>query len=182
MQPERRLRSERIFDGRIVALRVDRVSLPDGGEAIREVVEHRASAVIVPVDEDGNLVLVRQYRYAVGRVVLEAPAGVVDGSESPEECAQRELQEEIGYAATDITLLGGFWPSPGFCDEFIHAFLARGLEPSRLAADEDENIEVVRYPVVRVVEMIRAGEIQDAKTVAAVLLAVPRLEEASQVQ
>jgi ADP-ribose pyrophosphatase len=127
------------------------------------------------VDEDGNVVMVRQYRYPVGRVVVEAPAGVVDGSESPEECAQRELQEEIGYAATDITLLGGFWPSPGFCDEFIHAFLARGLEPSRLAADEDENIEVVRYPLPRVVEMIRTGEIQDAKTIAAVLMAVPRL-------
>lgn len=177
MRPELQLRSERIFDGRVVSLRVDAVSLPGGGEAIREVVEHKASAVIVPLDDDGNVVMVRQYRYAVGQVVLEAPAGLVEDSESPEECARRELQEEIGYAATDMTPLGGFWPSPGFCDEFIHAFLASGLEPSRLAADEDENIEVVRYSVARVVEMIRAGEIQDAKTIVAVLLAAPRLEE-----
>ena len=96
---------------------------------------------------------------------------VVEDSESPEECAQRELQEEIGYAASDFTKLGTFWPSPGFCDELMHAFLARGLVPSRLEADEDENIEVVRYPVARVVEMVRTGEIRDAKTIVAVLLA-----------
>ena len=180
MRPELQLRSERIFDGRIVTLRVDAVSLPGGGETVREVVEHKDAAVMVPLDDDGNVVMVRQYRYAVGQVVLEVPAGLMEDSESPEECARRELQEEIGYAATDMTPLGGFWPSPGFCDEFIHAFLARGLKASRLAADEDENIEVVRYPVARVVEMIRTGEIRDAKTIVAVLLAAPRLEELRQ--
>ena len=176
MQPEVRLRSERVFDGKILSVRVDTVSLPGGGEATREVVEHKAACVIVPLDDDGNVVLVRQYRHSVSQVLLEAPAGVVEDSESPEECAQRELQEETGYAASDLTKLGDFWPSPGFCDELMHAFLASRLVPSRLEADEDENIQVVRYPLVRVVEMVRIGEIHDAKTIVAVLMAASVLE------
>ena len=177
MRPEVRLASERIFDGKILSVRVDTVSLQGGREAIREVVEHKAACVVVPLDDDGNVVLVRQYRHAVTRVLVEAPAGIVEDSESPEACAQRELQEETGYAASDFTKLGSFWPSPGFCDEVMHAFLAKGLVPRSLPADEDENIEVVRYPLVRVVEMVRSGEIRDAKTIVAVLLASSVLQE-----
>ena len=170
MEPEVRLTSERIFDGRILNLRVDAVALPGGGEATREVVEHRPACVIVPLDGDGDVLLVRQYRHAVGEVLLEAPAGLVEEGELPEECARRELPEETGHAAADIERIGAFWPSPGFCDELMHVFLARGLTPGQPSPDEDENIEVVRYPLERVLKMIESGEIRDGKTIAAVLM------------
>ena len=170
-QPEQTLSSNAVFDGRVIRVRVDTVTLPGGGQASREVVEHRASVVVVPVDSEGNVVLVRQYRHPVGQALLEAPAGVVEESERPEECAQRELQEETGYVARDLRALGGFWISPGYCTEFMYAYLARELVPSRLEADEDENIRVERLPLSGVHRLIRAGEIQDAKSVAALLMA-----------
>ena len=170
MEPEVGLSSERIFDGRILNIRVDAVALPGGGEATREVVEHQPACVVVPLDHDGGVLLVRQYRYAVGETLLEAPAGLVEEGELPEECARRELREETGYAAADFKRIGSFWPSPGFCDELMHAFLARGLTPGSASPDEDENIEVVRYPLPRVLEMIESGEIRDGKTIAAVLM------------
>ena len=170
MEPEVRLTSERIFDGRILNLRVDTVALPGGGEATREVAEHRPACVIVPLDDDGDVLLVRQYRHAVGETLLEAPAGQVEEGELPEECARRELQEETGYAAADFRRIGAFWPSPGFCDQLMHAFLARRLTPGRPAPDEDENLEVVKYPLSRVLKMIGSGQIRDGKTIAAVLM------------
>ena len=171
MQPEQPLRSRSIYDGRVVRLRVDAIRLPDGREVLREVVEHRASVVVVPIDSEGNVVLVRQYRYPVGQALLEAPAGVVEESEGPEECAQRELREEVGCGSRDLWALGGFWMSPGYCTEYMHAYLARDLFPSKLRADEDESIRVERLPVSRVPRLIRQGEIRDAKTVDALLMA-----------
>ena len=172
VESEQLLETERVFDGRIVGIRVDTVALPDGSRASREVVEHGASAVIVPVDREDNVILVRQYRHPAGQALLEAPAGVVHGSETPDECAQRELQEEVGYASRDLRALGGFWSSPGFCTEFMYAYLAKDLVPRRLEADDDENIEVVRVPLARVPKLIRLGEIQRAKTIAALLMAM----------
>ena len=169
---ERALDSTRVYDGRIIAVRVDTVALPNGGRAVREVVEHRPAAVVVPIDSDGNVVLVRQYRYPVGKTLLEAPAGIIEEDETPETGAQRELQEEIGFRARALRYLGGFWSTPGFCDERMHVFLATDLEPSRLEPDADENIAVERFSVSEIQQMIQNGEIEDAKTVAALLMAI----------
>ena len=172
MQPEQMISSERVFDGRIVRVRTDAVLLPNGRNATREVVEHRPSVVVVPIDADGNAILVRQYRYPAEQVLLEAPAGVVEESETPDDCAMRELQGEIGFSSRDLRALGGFWMSPGYCTEFMYAYLAKDLVPSRLEADADESIEVQRVSISRVSRLIRLGEIQDAKTIAALLMAV----------
>ena len=172
MQSEQMVSSERVFDGRIVRVRTDAVLLPNGRNATREVVEHRPSVVVVPIDADGNAILVRQYRYPAEQVLLEAPAGVVEESETPDDCAMRELQEEIGFSSRDLRALGGFWTSPGYCTEFMYAYLAKDLVPSRLEADADESIEVQRVSISRVSRLIRLGEIQDAKTIAALLMAV----------
>ena len=172
MQLEQTISSELVFDGRIVRVRADAVLLPNGRNATREVVEHRPSVVVVPIDADGNVILVRQYRYPAERVLLEAPAGVVEESETPDDCAMRELQEEIGFSSRDLRALGGFWMSPGYCTEFMYAYLAKDLVSSRLEADADESIEVERVSISRVSRLIRLGEIQDAKTIAALLMAV----------
>ena len=170
MEPDRIVTTRKVFDGRIVQLRVDTVSLPTGRQTEREVVEHDAVAVIVPIDQDDNVILVRQYRHPIGQDLLEAPAGIVEGSESPDDCARRELQEETGYAAGTLRALGGFWTSPGFCTEFVYAYHATDLFPSRLEADEDEFIQVEKLPLSRVNGLIQSGEIQDAKTIAALLM------------
>ena len=115
--------------------------------------------------------MVRQYRYAVGETLLEAPAGIVEEGEEPCETAQRELQEEVGLIAGDLRKLGEFWATPGFCNEMMHAYVARNLRHSVLDADDDENITVVAVPMAEAVDMIAAGEIRDAKTIAALLLA-----------
>ena len=119
--------------------------------------------------------LVRQYRYPIGKDLLEAPAGGIDSGESPEQAAQRELQEEIGYIAGSLERLGAFWTAPGFCTEYMYAYLARDLTPSSLAPDEDEEIVVERHSLDSVREMIRDGRIVDAKTIAAFWMALDRL-------
>ena len=171
MNTETRLSTETVFAGKIVTVRVDDVSLPNGVKAVREVVEHRPAVAIVPFDDNREVLLVSQFRYPVGEQLLEVPAGIIEVSETPEQCADRELQEEIGYRAREMRSLGSFWTAPGFSDELMYAFIATGLEPSRLESDEDEDITVVRVPVSRIREMIEAGEIRDSKTIAALLMA-----------
>ena len=170
MQAERFLSGETVFEGRAVGVRVDSVELPRGGQAIREVVERRAAVVLVPIDADDNVILVRQYRYPVGEALLEAPAGVIEESETPEACAQRELREETGYRAGWLKKLGEFWTTPGFCNELMHVFAATGLERSSLEPDADENIEVETVPRARIRDMIGSGRIRDAKTIAALMM------------
>jgi ADP-ribose pyrophosphatase len=174
-QPERVLESSRVYDGRIMAVRVDRVALPDGREATREIVEHAPVVAVVPVDENGDVVLVRQYRLATGDVMLEVPAGLVDEGEEIEAAAQRELQEEIGYRARHLERMAGFFVSPGFCTEFIHVFLALGLEESGLDADEDEDIVVERLPLAAALKLVQEGSIRDAKSIVGILMARERL-------
>ena len=171
MNTETRLSTETVFEGKIVTVRVDAVSLPNGVKAVREVVEHRPAVAIVPFDDNGEVILVSQFRYPIGEQLLEVPAGIIEVSETPEQCADRELQEEIGYRAREMRSLGSFWTAPGFSDELMYAFIATGLEPSRLESDEDEDITVVRVPVSRIREMIEAGKIRDSKTIAALLMA-----------
>lgn len=170
MEPEQVLSTQTVFEGKIVKMRVDTVLLPGGREASREVVEHRPAVVVVPVDSENNVMLVRQYRHPVGHAMLEAPAGLVEEGEHPDDCAQRELQEETGHYSRNLRALGGFWTSPGFCTEFIYAYLARDLVPGNLQPDGDENIQVERIPLSRIGKLIRVGEIEDAKTIAALLM------------
>ena len=160
------------FRGRILGVRVDKVRLPDGRITTREIAEHGASVCIVPVDPQGNVLLVRQYRKPVEDQLLEIPAGGIEPGESPLEAAVRELQEEVGFTARKFQPLSSFWMSPGWCTEMMHAYLATQLEPARLPADYDENIAVVPVPMDQVDGLIRSGEIKDVKSIASLLLAM----------
>jgi ADP-ribose pyrophosphatase len=170
-QTERVISSRRIYEGRIVNVREDSVELPGGQRAVREVVEHADVVAVVPVDADGRVLLVRQYRLPAEQVLLEVPAGGVDPGETPEQAAQREIQEEVGYRATTLRPLGGFYVSPGYVTEFIHAFLATGLSESAAEADDDERIVVQRVPLADAVRMAETGGIMDAKSIVSLLLA-----------
>ncbi|MFQ5879581.1 MAG: NUDIX hydrolase [Dehalococcoidia bacterium] len=168
---ERVLESRYLYRGHVLNLRLDTIAMPSGHVASREVVEHSQTVAIVPRDEEGNLLLVRQYRLPAQRALLEIPAGGVDAGETAAEAVQRELQEETGYRAREIRRLGGFYVAPGYCSEYIHVFLATGLEPSRLAADADEELELVRMPLEEALALVRRGEIEDAKSIIGLLLA-----------
>ena len=172
---ERVIKSRRVFEGKIAQLRVDTVQLASGRTAQREIVEHDPVVAIVPIDSDGNVVLVRQYRLATGVVLLEVPAGGVDPGETPEDAAQRELAEEIGMRAGSLERLAEFYVSPGFLTEYVHAFLATDLRDSPAEADEDEDIAVVRMPLADAVAMAERGELRDAKSIAGLLLAARRV-------
>ena len=167
--------TKRIYEGNIINVRVDTVRMPSGRDATREIVEHSHAVCIVPIDNDGNVVLVRQYRKPAETSLLEVPAGGVEDGEISEEAVLRELQEEIGYTADHLEHLSSFWVAPGWATEYMHAYLATGLRESRLDGDEDENIEVVRLRFDEAVSMLKTGEINDGKTIAALLLAQPLL-------
>ncbi len=160
------------FQGRIVTLRVDKVQLPDGRVTTREIAEHGASVCVVPVDPQGNVLLVRQYRKPVEDQLLEIPAGGIEPGESPEQAAVRELQEEVGFTAKKIQLLSSFWISPGWCTEYMYAYLATDLDPARLPPDFDENIAVVPVSLGDVEGLLQSGEIKDLKTIASLLMAL----------
>ena len=168
---ETTLESKSVYQGKILNLRVDTVRLPTGRVATREVAEHSNSVCIVPIDENGDVLLVRQYRTPVQGPLLELPAGGVEAGEVSEETVQRELQEETGYRAGSLRHLSSFWLAPGWCDEFMHAYLATELTSSKLVGDDDENIVVERVPMGRAVELIGTGEIEDVKSIAGLLLA-----------
>ena len=176
VQFENTIETTRPFDGRIFSVRVDTVELPSGRRTIREVAEHSDAVCMIPIDDDGNVLLVRQYRKPTESSLLEAPAGGVEAGEVSEETVLRELQEEVGYTAASLRHLASFWVAPGWATERMHAYLATGLTPSKLAADDDENIQVVRIPFADALSMIQTGEIHDGKTIASLLLAQPLLE------
>lgn len=172
MAMERKIESRRIYQGRVVSLRVDTVRLePKGTEAIREVVEHAPGVTIVPMDAQGMVILVRQFRTPAQQTLLECPAGTMEEGETPEQAVHRELLEETGYRAQRLVRLGGFWMSPGFCTEFMHAYLALGLEPGPAQQEADEDIQLERVPSSRIPDLVRSGQVQDAKSIAALLMA-----------
>ena len=171
---EETLESKTYFQGKILNLRVDTVRMPNGRMATREIAEHSDSICVVPLDEEGNVIMVRQYRKPTEGVLLEVPAGGVEDGEVSEETVQRELQEEVGYTAAKLQHLSSFWLAPGWCTEYMHAYLATGLTPATLDADDDENIVVERIPLDQALDLIAQGEIQDVKSIAALLLVLNR--------
>jgi len=175
MSQERTLHSQRIYEGKIVNLRVDTVELPSGKKTKREIVEHGGCTAIVALDSEKNVLLVRQYRKAVERMLLEIPAGGIEPGEEPLEGARRELEEETGFSAERWEHLSVFYTSPGFCTEFMHLYLATELQPAERAADDDEHIEVIRVPLKKSLELIDSGEICDAKSIAGLLLALRKV-------
>jgi len=176
---EGRLSTRRVYDGKVLALDVDEVLEPGGVRVTREVVRHRGSVAALPVTEDGSVILVRQFRYAVGEALWELPAGRLDGGESPEAGVQRELREEIGQRAGRLEKIAFFYTTPGFCDEAMHLFRATGLVPDQAAADDDERIEIATFTLDQAGAMIASGALREGKTLVAVLLELDRRRKAS---
>lgn len=177
------LATRRIYTGRVVNLDVDTVQFPDGSAGELEMIRHSGAAAVVPIASDPTaadpiLLLIRQFRHAAGGMLWEIPAGRLDPGEPPEACARRELLEEAGVTAGRLERLTTIWTTPGFTDEAIHLFLASDLRGGTVAREHDEFIEVVTKPLSEVLEMIRSGEVCDAKTVVGILYAAGyRLEK-----
>lgn len=159
-----------MYEGRIINLRLDSVVLENGNTAMREVVEHPGAVGIVALKENGDIVMVKQYRKAVEQVLLELPAGKLEQGEDPADCAARELTEETGYTAGDLRYLVSFYTSPGFSNEVMHMFLATDLKEGKNDPDDDEMVETVEISRDRAIDMILKGEIKDGKTIAGILL------------
>jgi len=172
---EKELSSEQVFDGRLLKVFRDRVRLPDGKEGIREYIHHPGAVVIVPLLSDGRLLFERQFRYPVGQVFIELPAGKLDAGEDIRECALRELREETGYAAESVRHLGVMHPCIGYSDERIEIFLASGLRDVGAAPDDGEFIELLSLSIDETEQAIRDGLITDAKTITAFFMAQPLL-------
>lgn len=167
--PGRKLSSQQIYNGRAIKLRVDTVEEPNGKTTTREIIEHADCVAVVALDEQKNVVLVRQLREAVDKTLLEIPAGGIDPGEEPVDAVRRELQEEIGFLPQKIERLGGFYATPGYGTEYLYLYLATDLKPSQLEADDTENIEVVKIPLSQIPALIASGEICDAKSIAGLL-------------
>lgn len=165
---EKRLGRTEVFSGKAVNFRVDSVRLPNGKTAAREFLDHPGAVAVLPVTGNGDIILVRQFRYPVGEATLEVPAGKLHGkADDPLERAKAELREETGYAASAFRFLLSFWPTPAFSNEVLHVFAASGLKAGKASPDEDEFIKAVRVPFGRTAALIRSGAIKDAKTIIA---------------
>lgn len=168
---EKKIKSEKIFDGKIVKLFVDDVELPNGRISKREIVRHPGAVCVVPVTDDGCVIMVRQFRYPFASVLLEVPAGKLEYGEDPLSAVRRELSEESGVEAENIEYIGKLYTTVAIFDEQIHMYLATGLTFRKSHPDEDEFLEVVKIPLNTLVRMIMDGEIPDAKTQIAILKA-----------
>jgi len=165
-----KIRSEIGFQGRAFKLRLDHLRTPDGREVIYEIIDHPGAVTIIPVTADGRILFVHQYRPATGIVLLEFPAGTLNPGEDPAECASREVREETGMAANQITHLGNLWLAPGYSTEYLRFYLAEGLYSSPLDQDEDEYIEVESILIEDAYAMADRGEIEDGKTLAGLMM------------
>jgi len=171
------IKSETLLQGRAFKVRRDYLKTPTGDETRLEIIEHGGSVVVVPIDDDGNLLLVRQYRHAAQQDLLELPAGTRDKEEPFEECAAREIREETGMEAGKLKKVGNFYLAPGYSTEFMAVFLATELKHNPLQADFDEFLQVEKIPVRKAIELFQSDEMLDAKSLAAWLLAKPHLEK-----
>jgi len=168
---EKKLSSEPVFDGVLLHVRKDNVELPNGHKAVREWIKHPGASAVIPLLPDNQIILVRQFRYPVGKVTLEVPAGKLDKvGEDPIECAKRELSEETGYTAEKIWKLTTIATTVGFSDEYIHLYAASDLKPGKIHPDSDEFINVVKIPLTAALQMVESGKIFDAKSAISILL------------
>lgn len=174
---EKTIETERIYEGRVINLRVDTVTLPNGRTSKREIIEHRGAVAIVPIINDHQVVLVRQFRQSAGRVLLEIPAGGLEPDEEPADCACRELSEETGFYPNRLTEMFYSYLAPGYSTEKLYTFLAEDLISKRSASDTDEFLETVTVNLEDAIGMIRSGEIADAKSICGLLLALRLLKE-----
>lgn len=167
---EETLSTEVIFEGRAVKLRVDTVLAADGRKTTREIVEHAACIAVIAVDAADNILLVRQYRRAIDKELMEIPAGGIDEGESSEEAVIREMREETSFRPQKVERFGGFYSTPGFCNEYLYLYLAADVVPDPLSAEDTAGIEVVRVPLKEIPALIASGKIEDSKTIAGLLL------------
>ena len=165
--PERCVSERRVYEGRVLNLRVDEVVTQSGRVATREVVEHRPAVGVLALTDRGSVLLARQYRYAVGEETLEICAGLVEPGEDLRAAAEREMREELGVRPETLRELGGFYASPGFCTEFLTIFAAEGLSASSLPQDEDEDVSVREVPFGEIPRLMARGAFRDSKTFAA---------------
>ena len=167
---EKTLSSEKIFAGKVVSLQVDEVELPNGKTTKRELIKHPGAVAIIAVTEENKMVMVEQFRKALEKSIIEIPAGKLEKDEKPEICAKRELEEETGYDCESLELIASFYTSPGFADEIVHVYLAKGLSKKQNAAglDEDEFVHQMELTLVQALEAINNKRICDAKTIFAV--------------
>jgi len=165
--------SESTYEGKAFSVRRDQIRLPDGTLTRLDIVEHVGAVTVLPIDNEGQVWFVRQYRHAAGLDLLELPAGTLEAGEEPEACAYREIREETGMAAGKLQKVGEFFLAPGYSTEYMHVYLAQDLTHDPLPGDQDEFLSIERYPLAQVVAMLRSGEIRDAKTIAALCIAQP---------
>lgn len=173
---EKKIEGKMVYNGVIINVRMDQVELPNGKTAPREIADHPGAVAVLPLDEDNNVIMVTQYRYAFEEEMLEIPAGKLNPGEDPWVCALRELKEETGYVPGEMLPLGVSYSSPGFCTEGIYLFLARYLEPGEATPDEDEFLRTEKVPLDELVERILRDEIRDSKTIIAALKTKMMLE------
>lgn len=157
--------TKNIYNGRVITLNIDTVTLPNGVTVDLEMVRHPGAAAVVPLKDDGMVILIRQFRHAAGGFIYEIPAGKLHPGEDPRVCAARELEEEVGYSAGRLDLLSSIFTAPGFTDEVIHIFKATELTTGRQQLDRDEVLEVIEMPLLEAIRMIEAGAIRDAKSI-----------------
>jgi len=169
LSEEKTVSSKTIYDGQVIKLRVDTIQTQNGKESTREIVERSDCVSIIAIDEDDNVLLVKQFRKAIEKDLLEIPAGGIEPGEDPEETVRREMQEETGYLPTNIVKLHGFYSAPGYCSEYLYLYLATDLVPSQLYAEDTDEISLVRVPVNQIPDLLSSGEICDGKSVAGLL-------------
>lgn len=166
---EKQISSKNVFDGVLLHVYKDDIELPNGNNAVREYIKHQGAVCVVPVTDEMEVIAVKQYRYPIGRVTIEIPAGKLDAGEEPLTAAKRELSEETGVECADIEYIGGLYPSVAYTDEIIHMYVAKNLVFGEAHTDDDEFLNVVKIPLKDFVDMVMDGKIQDSKTMAAIL-------------
>lgn len=169
------VRSEIVYHGHVFDVRQDQLRLPNGNLAQIDLVEHRGAVTMIPVDSQGQIWFVRQYRHAIKKILLELPAGAAEIGESPLISAQRELREEIGMASGNLQEIGSFYLAPGYSSEFMHIFLASDLQPAPLPTDEDEFLKIEKVSARQAIHLAETGELEDSKSLIALFWARPHL-------